>query len=212
MAAASTVGARIAVLLEPIVLAAGFDLEDVEVSLARGNRRAEVRVLVDKVTGIDLDDVAAVSRLISMALDADPDTDRVLGEGMYVLEVSSPGVDRPLREPRHWRRNIGRLVTVTAAGKELTGRILEVEPEGIRLEVVGIKGRPSKTVAVAFADLGQGRVQVEFNRPSVLDDTDDLDETDDVADLDDADDADDEFDDELNDETHGAASAQEEAR
>jgi ribosome maturation factor RimP len=184
MAAAGTPSARISALLEPIVLAAGFDLEDVEVSLARGNRQAEVRVLVDKVDGIDLDDVAEVSRLISTALDADVETDRSLGEGMYVLEVSSPGVDRPLGQPRHWRRNVGRLVTVDVSGRELTGRILEVDDVGVRFEIAGVKGRPASSATAAFDQLGPGRVQVEFTHHGALDDDENADD-----DADDADDA-----------------------
>jgi ribosome maturation factor RimP len=202
MAAAGTPSARISALLEPLVLAAGFDLEDVEVSPARGNRQAEVRVLVDKIDGIDLDDVALVSRLISAALDADVETDRALGEGMYVLEVSSPGVDRPLREPRHWRRNVGRLVAVAVSGKESTGRVIEVDDAGVKIEVAGVKGRPGKVVVATFGELGPGRVQVEFTHHGAPDDLDDVDD-----DSDDLDDLDGEFDGDEND-----SNAQEEAR
>ncbi len=184
---ANSASTRIAALLEPIVAAAGFDLEDVEVSLARGNRQAEVRVLVDKDTGIDLDDVAVVSHVISGALDSGTDTERVLGGGSYVLEVSSPGVDRPLREPRHWRRNIGRLVAVATPSAEVTGRIVGVDENGVQLEIAGVKGRPSKTATFGFGELGPGRVQVEFNRVTPVGDPDgDLDgagdDEDDLAD------------------------------
>ena len=215
MAAVGTPSARISELLEPIVLAAGFDLEDVEVSLARGNRRAEVRVLVDKVDGIDLDDVAAVSRLISAALDADVETDRSLGEGMYILEVSSPGVDRPLREPRHWRRNRGRLVTVAVAGKELTGRIADIDEHGVTFDVAGVKGRPGKLVTVAFGDIGLGRVQVEFTHHGLAADPDEADlddEGDDFAgdDFDDEDESD--TDDDRENDVNAEDSEEEEAR
>lgn len=182
--------ARITALIDPVVVAAGFDLEEVDVSLARGNRRSEVRILVDRNGGIDLDDVAAISRLISGALDGDAagaaaDIDRIFGEGSYLLEVSSPGVDRPLTQPRHWRRNVGRLVLVSASGSELTGRILAADPDdtsdpaaGVRIEVTGLKGRPSKTVPVAYAELGPGRVQVEFTRKPAAGEVD-IDEFDD---------------------------------
>ena len=88
-------------LLGPLVTEAGYDLEDVAVTSA--GRRSLVRVTVDADGGIDLDAVALVSRIISDALDADAANPRALS-GAYVLEVSSPGVDRPLTEPRHWRR------------------------------------------------------------------------------------------------------------
>lgn len=147
-------------LLEPVVTAAGFDLEDVSVTSA--GRRSLVRVTVDADGGIDLDAVAAVSRLVSDALDADtqnPGSPRALG-GAYVLEVSSPGVDRPLTEPRHWRRAAGRLVKVDVAGRSVTGRIAGVDDAGVTLELEG-----GGTRAAAFAELGRGKVQVEFNRP-----------------------------------------------
>jgi ribosome maturation factor RimP len=97
-----------------------------------------------------------------------------MGRTPYVLEVTSPGVDRPLTEPRHWRRNIGRLVTVTVgpAGSPevLTGRIIDVTGAGVELAVEapgkpGAKKRPPTPRSVAWNQLGAGRVQVEFGRP-----------------------------------------------
>jgi len=147
-------------LLGPIVADAGYDLEDVTVTAA--GRRSLVRVTVDADGGIDLDAVAVVSRLVSDALDADaenPRSPRALA-GAFVLEVSSPGVDRPLTEPRHWRRAIGRLVKVEVAGRTVTGRLTAADDSGVTLEVDGAESRP-----VGWAELGRGKVQVEFNRP-----------------------------------------------
>ncbi len=116
--------------LRPIVEQFGCDLEDAEISPA-GKRRL-LRVLVDRDGGISLDDVAEVTRAISKALDADD----VMGDGAYTLEVSSPGVDRPLTLPRHWRRNVTRLVAVTlAGGHKVTGRITSVTDETAVLDV-----------------------------------------------------------------------------
>jgi len=146
-------------LLEPVVAGSGYDLEDVTVSAA--GRRSLVRVTVDADGGIDLDAVAVVSRLVSDALDADaedPRSPRALG-GAYVLEVSSPGVDRPLTEPRHWRRAVGRLVAAEVGGRSLVGRVAEVDDAGVTFESEA--GGPR---TVAWDDLGRGRVQVEFNR------------------------------------------------
>jgi ribosome maturation factor RimP len=137
---------RLRELLEPVVLGAGYDLEDVSVTQA--GRRSVVRIVVDSDRGIDLDAVADVSRVASTALDAAD----LLGEQSYVLEVTSPGVDRPLTEPRHWRRNIGRLVT---AG-EHTGRVRRVTEAGVVVEIDG------EQRAIPFTELAEGRVVVEF--------------------------------------------------
>src|SRR4051794_14969304 len=170
-AAASAAKAREHVLrmLDPVVSEAGYDLEDVTVTAA--GRRSLVRVVVDADGGIDLDAVAVVSRLVSDALDADaenPRSPRALA-GAFVLEVSSPGVDRPLTEPRHWRRAIGRLVKVEVAGRTVTGRLTAADDSGVTLEVDGAESRP-----VGWAELGRGKVQVEFNRPG--DETDGIEE------------------------------------
>jgi ribosome maturation factor RimP len=98
-----------------------------------------------------------VSRIVSDALDEDTHGGTVLA-GSYVLEVSSPGVDRPLTEPRHWRRAAGRMVTFQSKGRTITGRVLTVDDHGTTFEV----GDKSQTIA--WADLGRGKVQVEFNR------------------------------------------------
>jgi ribosome maturation factor RimP len=146
-------------LLGPLVTEAGYDLEDVAVTSA--GRRSLVRVTVDADGGIDLDAVADVSRLVSDALDADaedPGSPRALA-GAYVLEVSSPGVDRPLTESRHWRRAEGRLVKTTADSVPLIGRVTSVDDGGVTFDVDG------RARLVPWAHLGHGKVQVEFNRP-----------------------------------------------
>jgi ribosome maturation factor RimP len=136
-------------LVAPVVQAQGYDLEELTVSAA--GRRSVVRVVVDRDGGVDLDAVADLSRAISGALD---DSNRV-GETPYVLEVSSPGVDRPLTEPRHWRRNVGRVVS-TPAG---TGRVLDITDSGVRLDV---DGEPRE---LGYDEVRGGTVVVEF-RPA----------------------------------------------
>jgi ribosome maturation factor RimP len=82
-----------------------------------------------------------------------------MGEQAYTLEVTSRGVDRPLTEPRHWRRNAGRLVRVnTADGTEITGRIADVDDDQVQLTT------ESEQISVRFADIGKALVQVELNR------------------------------------------------
>jgi len=139
---------RVRSALEPVVAAAGFDLEDVAVSAA--GRRSVIRVIVDRDGGVDMDAVAAVSRVVSDTLD---DTN-VTGDSPYTLEVTSPGVDRPLTEPRHWRRNLGRLVV---AG-DLRGRIAAVDEDAVTLLVDGTER------VVPFSELPAGQVQIEFDR------------------------------------------------
>ena len=89
-------------------------------------------MVVDSDHGVSLDDAAEVSREMSAALDAT----NVLGDVPYTLEVSSPGVDRPLTEPRHWRRAAGRLVRVKVTGEgTVQGRVLAADADGVTLDV-----------------------------------------------------------------------------
>jgi ribosome maturation factor RimP len=146
---ASISPARLRELVEPVVTTAGYDLEEIAATAA--GRRSVVKVVVDRDGGVDLDAVAEVSRAISEVLDASD----VTGDSAYTLEVTSPGVDRPLTEPRHWRRNIGRLVET---GKT-TGRITDVSDDGVVLEVDG------QHETVSFGELAPGKVVLEFSRP-----------------------------------------------
>ena len=179
--------ARLVQELTPVVAAAGADLEELAVSKA--GRRSVVRVVIDGDNGVTLDDVAAVSRALSEALDELDAREPALLAGAYVLEVSSPGVDRPLTAPRHWRRSLGRLVTVHLQdGEPVTGRLLRADDEvaagGIVLEVNAAER------AIGYAEVVRGQIQVEFTRPNA-DPADTLD--------DDADDADDDRDDDADD-------------
>ncbi|MFJ2030938.1 ribosome maturation factor RimP [Streptosporangium sp. NPDC087985] len=150
---------RLMKLLEPVVGAEGLDLEDVTVTPA-GKRRL-LRVVVDCDGGVSLDDVAEVSLAVSAALDADD----AMGTTPYVLEVSSPGVDRPLTEPRHWRRAVKRLVKADLRdGTSVEGRIVATDETGVELDIAGAPRR------IDYEDLTRGRVQVEFRR---LDDAED---------------------------------------
>ena len=142
-------------VLEPALAKSGYDVEDVEVSSA--GRRSVVRVLVDSETGVTLDDIAAATHLVSDVLDGSD----ALGEAPYTLEVTSPGVDRPLKLPRHWRRNVGRLVRVTSSDtSQVTGRIQSAEDDSAVLDVDGSQRK------VLYADVVKARVEVEFSRPA----------------------------------------------
>src|SRR5215471_89334 len=144
---------RLAELIRPAVSAAGMDLESVRVTMA--GRRRLLRVVVDSDHGVSLDDAADVSREVSATLDS---TD-VMGDVPYTLEVSSPGVDRPLTEPRHWRRAAGRLVRVKASADGIVhGRVLAADADGVTMDINGATRR------FTYGDLGTGAVQVEFGR------------------------------------------------
>jgi ribosome maturation factor RimP len=131
----------------------GLDLEGVDLTSA-GKRRV-LRVAIDKDGGVTMDDIADATREVSRLLD---DTG-AMGEQPYTLEVSSPGVDRPLTLPRHWRRNTGRLVKVDPLeGAPVTGRITATDDEGALLDVEGTEHR------VHYAEVKKAKVQIEFTK------------------------------------------------
>ena len=149
---------KLAGVIGPVVAAAGLDLESVRMTVA-GKRRL-LRVVVDSDHGVSLDEAADVSRDVSAALDASD----ALGDVPYTLEVSSPGVDRPLTEPRHWRRARGRLVRVKVTGEgAVEGRVLAADADGVTLGIASAKGAVVER-RLPFPDLGAGSVQIEFGR------------------------------------------------
>lgn len=166
--------ARLLAVIEPVVAAAGYDLE--ELTVKQVGRRHQVRLMIDGDGGVSLDVIASVSRAVSKALDAAEESGRVLIAGEYQLEVSSPGVDRPLTLPRHWSRNVGRLVKVKAGDRTVTGRITAADAGGVTLDVDGT------AQAVSYDALGAGRVQVEFSRMNEIFDEELAEFTDDTAD------------------------------
>jgi ribosome maturation factor RimP len=177
-------------LVEPVITGEGLDLE--ELTVARVGRRYLVRITVDGEGGVGHDELSDVSRRISTVFDEAEAGGQARTPEAYTLEVSSPGVDRALTLPRHWRRNVGRLVTVRAAGRTLTGRVTAVTEDTVSLDVEG------GAREFPFADLGPGRVQVEFGRLQELREDEIWDPTE--AARDDTDAADDDGDEELEDE------------
>ncbi len=149
---------EVAAQLEPVVAeavtAAGFDLEELDVQQA--GRRRLVKVVVDADDGVGLDDIADASRAVSEVLDAH---EHVLA-GSYTLEVTSPGVERPLTRPRHWRRARNRLVKVRLTdGSELAVRVGEAEDDEVAVLAGGEVRR------LAYREVERAVVEVEFQQP-----------------------------------------------
>lgn len=146
-------GERLEPLVADAVARAGFELEEVHVQQA--GRTQLVKVVVDGDDGIGLDEVAGVSRAVSAALDAQDD---VLA-GAYTLEVTSPGLDRPLTKPRHWRRARTRKVAVRTAEDKYLARVGDATDDGVELLVDGQLRR------VDYTDIEHAVVEVEFKEP-----------------------------------------------
>ncbi len=155
----SAADAVLAALTGPLS-ALGVDVEDVQVQ--RAGRRHVVRIVVDRDGGVDLDRVAEVSQRASEILDAPPLADEL--PGPFVLEVTSPGVDRPLTEPRHWRRALTRMVAVECTdGTTVQGRVSSA-PEDTDAAPEVVLQTATGPQSVLLADVTRAVVQVEFTR------------------------------------------------
>ena len=148
---------QISELVTPAVSDLGFYLEDVHVATP-GNHRI-VTCIVDGDVSLNLDQVTSVSRVISELLDeAD-----FMGETPFTLEVTSPGVDRPLTQPRHFKKNADRLLKVIKLdGIEVTGRILSNSDHDVTLTVTVKKETVEQTIPLV--DIKRAVVEIEFNR------------------------------------------------
>ena len=140
-------------LVESTVTSLGLDLEALDLTPA-GNKRV-LRIAVDRDGGVGIDHITDATRALSEVLDSSD----VMGEQPYTLEVTSRGVDRPLTEPRHWRRNEGRLVRLRLDGDDssVDGRIGASDDTGV--EILG-----RATTRYAYSDITSALVQVELNR------------------------------------------------
>lgn len=166
----------------------GLVIEDVAVTPA-GKRRL-VRIWLDRdladlepddqtsvIEPLSLDEVADATRVISAALDVSD----ALGEAPYVLEVGSSGVERALTEPRHFRRNVDRLVEIHRvvdihrvdihrvdsgghAGGVVTGRLVGAGPTDVTVLSAATKNEPPTQLRIPYADIARAQVQVEFVR------------------------------------------------
>ncbi len=144
---------RLATLVDECVSALGLDVEAIELTPA-GNKRV-LRIALDRDGGVGIDHITDATRALSEALDASD----VMGSQPYTLEVTSRGVDRPLTQPRHWRRNAGRLVRLRLADdSSIDGRIGESDDEGVVIE-----GRTTSQ-RLTYDQISIALVQTELNR------------------------------------------------
>jgi ribosome maturation factor RimP len=148
---------QISELVTPAVSDLGFYLEDVHVATPGSHRI--VTCIVDGDASLNLDQVTSVSRVISELLDEAP----FMGETPFTLEVTSPGVDRPLTQPRHFAKNVDRLLKIIKLdGSEITGRILSNSDHDVTLTVAVKKETLEQTISLA--DIKRAVVEIEFNR------------------------------------------------
>ncbi len=148
---------QISELLSPALHKAGYFLEDV--NLVNPGQHRIVTVIVDGESALNLDQVTVASKLVSELLDETA----FMGETPFTLEVTSPGIDRPLTLPRHFAKNIDRLLKVTKIdGIVVTGRILSNTEDSVTLTVA--EKKEVKEVVVALADIKRATVEIEFNR------------------------------------------------
>ena len=148
---------QVSELITPALHQAGYFLEDVNI-VSPGQHRI-VTVIVDGESGLNLDQVTVASKLVSELLDAAT----FMGETPFTLEVTSPGIDRPLTLPRHFAKNVDRLLKVTKTdGVTVTGRILSNTESDVTLSVA--EKKDVKEVVVALSDIKRATVEIEFNR------------------------------------------------
>jgi ribosome maturation factor RimP len=133
----------------------GFDLEALE--LTSGGKKRLLRVAIDADDGVGIDDITDATRALSVVLDAD---DALMGPAPYTLEVTSRGVDRPLTEPRHWRRNAGRKVRARMGDDTVVeGRIGDSDDAGVDLVT------KAATRRIDYADVESAVIQAELTKP-----------------------------------------------
>jgi ribosome maturation factor RimP len=148
---------QISELVTPAVSDQGFYLEDVHVATPGSHRI--VTCIVDGDASLNLDQVTTVSRVISELLDEA----LFMGETPFTLEVTSPGVDRPLTQPRHFAKNVDRLLKIVKLdGSEVAGRILSNTDHDVTLTVTVKKETIEQTVSLS--EIKRAVVEIEFNR------------------------------------------------
>ena len=138
---------EISAAIRPIIEATGNHLE--ELSITSAGKVKILTVIIDSDTHLNLDQVTAVTKEISEVIEALPE----LGDGAFTLEVTSPGLDRPLTKPRHWRKNLDRLVQIImTSGQEIQGRIGEATETTVLVD----------SKKVSYEDIKRAVLEIEF--------------------------------------------------
>jgi ribosome maturation factor RimP len=143
---------ELTLLLEPVVGNFSFDLDEIEITRSGGQKILDVTI--DGDTGVNLDEVAEVSRAISEFLD----NSDAMGDEPYVLEVGTRGVTKPLTKPVHWARNIGRLVNVAGDAINAVGRIVEFTDPNVTLDIKG------KLRTLSINEISRANIEIEFKK------------------------------------------------
>jgi ribosome maturation factor RimP len=140
---------QVAAVITPAIQALGFYVEDISITSA--GRRSMLTVIVDGDTHLSLDQVTVATKAISEIVENLP----TLGNNPFTLEVTSPGLDRPLTNPRHWRKNKDRLIKIVLNdGKEITGRIKDSTDDEVIVD----------EQKVAFVDIKSATLEIEFKQ------------------------------------------------
>jgi ribosome maturation factor RimP len=144
-------------LLGPVITKAGFVLEEITVTPV-GKRRLVAVVIDREESNPSLDEVTVVSKEVSAILD----NYSQMGEMPFTLEVTTPGIDKPLVLPRHWKKNVGRLVKITPKqGEKYVARIKDFSDDQVTLEL------KNEILTLSLNDVAKAQIEVEFNRKEV---------------------------------------------
>ena len=140
---------EISAAITPTIEGLGFYLEDLNITSA--GKRSMLTVIVDGDTHLNLDQVTSVTKAIGEIVE----NIQSLGESAFTLEVTSPGLDRPLTKPRHWRKNIDRLVKIVLLdGKEIKGRVKDVSEISTTVDDQVVK----------FSEIKRATLEIEFKQ------------------------------------------------
>jgi len=142
---------QVLAVITPAIESLGFYIEDITITSA--GKRSMLTVIVDGDTHLSLDQVTVATKAISEIVENLP----TLGNNPFTLEVTSPGLDRPLTKPRHWRKNQDRLIKVVLTdGKEIMGRIKDSTESSVNID----------DQTINFADIKRATLEVEFKKES----------------------------------------------
>ena len=142
---------QVLAVITPAIESLGFYIEDINITSA--GKRSMLTVIVDGDTHLSLDQVTVATKAISEIVENLP----TLGNNPFTLEVTSPGLDRPLTKPRHWRKNKDRLIKIVLTdGKEVNGRIKDSTESSVTVD----------EQVINFADIKRATLEVEFKKES----------------------------------------------